>query len=131
MSAKPTAFGNIPGQPQPRGPRAHRPWGSVAPRVAEPSGAPGGGGQAHSTWSGHAWQAYNTALFLSRIMTLLHEAPKEQRATEVPKAPRWVHGRAGALPETVESGVVGTREQGSGDGLQEDWGDMQFQGLRG
>uniref|UniRef100_A0A452DR93 Collagen alpha-1(VI) chain n=1 Tax=Capra hircus TaxID=9925 RepID=A0A452DR93_CAPHI len=29
VSAKPTAFGNIPGQPQPRGPRAHRPWGSV------------------------------------------------------------------------------------------------------
>lgn len=53
-------------------------------------------------------------------MTLLHEAPKEQRATEVLKAPRWVHGRAGALPEAVESGVVGTWEQGSRDGLQED-----------
>ena len=52
-------------------------------------------------------------------MTLLHEAPKEQRATEVLKAPRWVHGWAGALPEAVESGV-GTWEQGSGDGLQED-----------
>ena len=64
-------------------------------------------------------------------MTLLHEAPKEQRATEVLKAPRWVHRQAGALPEAVESGVVGTWEQGSGDGLQEDWGDMQFQGLGG
>ena len=102
----------------------------MAPRVAEPSGGQGGGGQAHSSWSGHVLQAYNTALCLSRIMTLLHEAPKEQRATEVLKAPRWVHGWAGALPEAVESGV-GTWEHGSVEGLQEDLGDMQFQGLGG
>lgn len=111
----------------------------VAPRAAERPGS-------RVQWAGSQQGVQGlrprvavpaTPRCLSRTMTFLPEAPKEQRATEAPKAPRCVGG-CGQVPhpEAAEAGVwgqePGSQALGKGSGGEASAGRMtgnrQFRG---